>query len=97
MTVLNLEQYRSAVKLCERLLDNNSTVRPSDTSLLGFHIEYEALARYVRACFRLGYDKHFIASAYADNEGGGVEFGESVLVVPISLYMLCVSVMVMVC
>ncbi len=49
MTVLNLEQYRSAVELCESLLDNNSIVRPSDTSVLGFPIDFEALARYALA------------------------------------------------
>ncbi len=55
MTILTLEQYKSATKLCERLLNNNSTVRPSDASVLGFPIEYEALARYIRTRFHLVY------------------------------------------
>ncbi len=50
MTVLDLEQYRSAVELCESLLDKNSIVRPSDASVLDFPIDFEALARWVFAC-----------------------------------------------
>ncbi len=47
MTILTLEQYKSAAKLCESLLNKNSTVRPSDAVVLGFPVDYEALARYV--------------------------------------------------
>ncbi len=55
MTILTLEQYKSAAKLCESRLNNNSTARPSDASVLGFPIGYEALARYIRTCFHLEY------------------------------------------